>query len=403
MSNLEYTIKELPDLLPLGIRNNMMQNNMLLKDMGDSINTFKESVLLSNPYYNKFYKHMKVEKLLGFINTTASQTKSMSPVMDQFQETHIEFEDGYIDTKNISNFYYGPEYITSIDRFSANNMLNLYQEYFVPTGRFSNIAYLNTIDPVGIRVKPKTKRSIPTSYGYTTKDIRDQQKDISCNLIIIDIGAGSTVTMEETFLSNPALKLYNILYLVREDAKLVLNRSFAPDLGAHIIESKVIQFPNSKFECNTQGGSNPYSQELTEVEIWDNCTTHINGRYYIEKDIVNNVYTKLHHKGTDSFSRVDVKTVLEGNAHSSFRGEIVVDKEAINTDADLKNNNLLCSTKAVAISEPQLDINTKEIQCAHGCTVSNIDADQLYFLQSRGISKQHASNMLKESFLGLIL
>ena len=45
MSNLEYTIKELPDLLPLGIRNNMMQNNMLLKDMGDSINTFKESVL----------------------------------------------------------------------------------------------------------------------------------------------------------------------------------------------------------------------------------------------------------------------------------------------------------------------------------------------------------------------
>ena len=149
MSNLEYTIKELPDLLPLGIRNNMMQNNMLLKDMGDSINTFKESVLLSNPYYNKFYKHMKVEKLLGFINTTASQTKSMSPAMDQFQETHIEFEDGYIDTKNISNFYYGPEYITSIDRFSANNMLNLYQEYFVPTGRFSDIAYLNTIGPVG--------------------------------------------------------------------------------------------------------------------------------------------------------------------------------------------------------------------------------------------------------------
>lgn len=402
MSNLEYTLKELPSLLPLGIRTNMTQNNLLLQSMGDTIEAFEKSVSLNNPYYNKFYKHMKVNRLNDFINTTSSGTKHISSLVgSDYMGSRTEIEDGYIDAR--TREFFEPDDVKTIDRFTSDNMLNLYQEYFTPTGRFSDLAFLNTIGPVGSRIKANTHRTLDYVYGYQSNELREQQKDISCNLIIIDIGKNSNITIEETFLSNPALKLYNILYLVRDGSSLTLNRDFSPDTGAHVIESKVIQFPNSSFTINSIGGRNPYCQELTEVEIHDSCTTYVNGRYYVEGDAVNNVYTQLHHIGKSSLSRVDVKSVLEGNAHSSFRGEIVVDKSAEDTDADLKNNNLLCSSTATAISEPQLDINTKEIQCAHGCTVSNIDAEQLYFLQSRGISKQKATNILKESFLGLVL
>jgi Fe-S cluster assembly protein SufD len=76
-----------------------------------------------------------------------------------------------------------------------------------------------------------------------------------------------------------------------------------------------------------------------------------------------------------------------------------VDKDAINTDAQLVNKNLLLSSKATAITEPQLDINTKEIACSHGCTVSNINEDQLYLLESRGIETNIAEETLKQCFL----
>jgi Fe-S cluster assembly protein SufD len=90
---------------------------------------------------------------------------------------------------------------------------------------------------------------------------------------------------------------------------------------------------------------------------------------------------------------------VDDSAHSSFLGKITVDKEAEGVDAELFNKNLLLSNKATAITEPQLDINTKEINCKHGCTVSNINKEDLYYLESRGIETVWAEETLKKCFL----
>ena len=107
----------------------------------------------------------------------------------------------------------------------------------------------------------------------------------------------------------------------------------------------------------------------------------------------------VNHLENNSISDIDVKTVVDGDSNSSFIGNIFVDKIARGTDAKLFNKNLLLSNKATAISEPQLDINTKDIECSHGCTVSNIDPQQLYLLNARGLDSQSARNTLKECFL----
>jgi Fe-S cluster assembly scaffold protein SufB len=50
-------------------------------------------------------------------------------------------------------------------------------------------------------------------------------------------------------------------------------------------------------------------------------------------------------------------------------------------------------------TRPVLDIHTKEIKCQHGCTVSNVNEDHMYYLQSKGVDRITASEMLVESFL----
>ena len=107
----------------------------------------------------------------------------------------------------------------------------------------------------------------------------------------------------------------------------------------------------------------------------------------------------VHHKDINSCSNVDVRSVLDDKSFSSFLGNIVVDDDAIDVKAHLVNKNLLLSDKASAVTEPQLDINTKEIECTHGCTISNIDKDDLYYLNSKGIDNFEATEILKEAFL----
>ena len=125
----------------------------------------------------------------------------------------------------------------------------------------------------------------------------------------------------------------------------------------------------------------------------------LDGRYNIKGQHNNHVGVLVNHLENDSISDIDVKSVVDGQSNSSFIGNIYVDKSANGTDAKLFNKNLLLSNKATAISEPQLDINTKDIACSHGCTVSNINRDQLYLLQARGLDNQKAKETLKECFL----
>ena len=97
-------------------------------------------------------------------------------------------------------------------------------------------------------------------------------------------------------------------------------------------------------------------------------------------------------------SKKDLRLIID-NAKLRKKKRVTKSKNAIDTDAELVNKNLLVSNTATAITEPQLDIHTKEIACSHGCTVSNIDEKQLYFLQSRGIETNMAEETLKQCFL----
>ena len=161
----------------------------------------------------------------------------------------------------------------------------------------------------------------------------------------------------------------------------------------------MIQFPGSSFEYNVSGEGSKYNQDLMYIDVYDDCLTKVNGKFDLYGNYVNNNLIQIHHKAENSKSIVDVKTIVEDKSHSSFLGSIIVDKNAVNTDASLINKNLLLSNDATAITEPQLDINTKEISCSHGCTVSNIDPNELYYLESRGIERHMAEETIKQCFL----
>jgi Fe-S cluster assembly protein SufD len=97
------------------------------------------------------------------------------------------------------------------------------------------------------------------------------------------------------------------------------------------------------------------------------------------------------------------KTIVDGQAHSVFNGRMAVAQKAQLTSASQLNRNLLLSDKARVDTKPQLEIVADNVKCAHGATVSQLQADEIFYLQSRGISAPAAQRLLIYGFAMEIL
>jgi Fe-S cluster assembly protein SufD len=97
------------------------------------------------------------------------------------------------------------------------------------------------------------------------------------------------------------------------------------------------------------------------------------------------------------------KAIVDGKAHSVFNGRIVVAQPAQLTNASQLNRNLLLSNQARVDTKPQLEIVADNVKCAHGATVSQLQADEIFYLQSRGISADQAQRLLIYAFAMEIL
>lgn len=110
------------------------------------------------------------------------------------------------------------------------------------------------------------------------------------------------------------------------------------------------------------------------------------------------VSTAQEHVSPHTFSDLLYRTVLKDRAQSAWGGNIYVYPSANHTDAYQKNDNLLLSERAHADTLPGLEIQAHEVRCTHGATAGKIDAEQIFYLMSRGLPYTEAEKLIVEGF-----
>lgn len=111
------------------------------------------------------------------------------------------------------------------------------------------------------------------------------------------------------------------------------------------------------------------------------------------------INTSQNHNCESTKSNLLFKSVLDGESKLEFHGKIFVSPDARKTDAYQRNDNILLSPRAYAISSPVLEILTNDIKCSHAATISPLSEDEFFYLQSRGLSRRVAQNLLVSGFL----
>ena len=109
-------------------------------------------------------------------------------------------------------------------------------------------------------------------------------------------------------------------------------------------------------------------------------------------------YQKNDHVSPSSTSSMDLYTVMTDESRATFSAMIRIPQTGVKTEATQRNKNLLLSKKSSVQTLPQLEIETDDVKCAHGASISQVDPSQLYYLQSRGINAQDAEAMIVNGF-----
>ena len=113
----------------------------------------------------------------------------------------------------------------------------------------------------------------------------------------------------------------------------------------------------------------------------------------------NEVVTNVRHLGPDGRSRQTVRSVLGGKAVGSYLGRVEVARGAQKTDGEQSIKAILLDRGATANAKPELEIYADDVKCAHGASVGELDAAQLFYAMSRGLSPEDARALLLEGFI----
>lgn len=124
----------------------------------------------------------------------------------------------------------------------------------------------------------------------------------------------------------------------------------------------------------------------------------VDGLVLIDGDQVSDTHSVMDHRFPFVESHQLHKCVINDKAHSIFNGKIFVRKDAQKVDSFQENRNLLLSRKGLVNTKPQLEIFADDVLCTHGATIGQLEEDEVFYLNSRGLSDQKARELLTYAF-----
>lgn len=172
----------------------------------------------------------------------------------------------------------------------------------------------------------------------------------------------------------------------------------------HIGKSAIAQAKDSRYSCiEVNTGSKISRHNLEIYQKGEGTQTTLNGLTVVGGEQLADTHSNVVLNYPHGMVAQLQKCIVEDRAHSVFNGRVFVAKAAQLTDASQLNRNLILSRKGRVDTKPQLEIIADDVKCTHGATVSQLEAEELFYLQSRGLDPVTSRNLLIDGFAGEIL
>ncbi len=217
---------------------------------------------------------------------------------------------------------------------------------------------------------------------------------------LILVGANSQCSIVETYVGAGA-------YFTNAVTEIVLGENAVVDhykvqresLEAFHVATMQVQVGRSaNFSSHSIALGGALARNDANAVLSEGSHATLNGLYIVNGTQHVDNHTVIDHAKPHATSHELYKGILDGTANAVFNGRIIVRKDAQKTDSKQTNKNLVLSDNAVIHTKPELQILADDVRCTHGATIGQLDAESMFYLQSRGIGKNEARAMLTHAF-----
>src|SRR5882724_8126821 len=262
-----------------------------------------------------------------------------------------------------------------------------------------NTAFINS--GVFVLIPKDVKLGVPFQITYLSEPGSTNSVSFPRVLVVAEENSSATVIEsyrsigEGRYLTNAVIEI-----VLKEGARLEHYRLQRESRGAfHVATTSADLGPMSSYDATSiTMGAQLSRHDIRVVMDHEGAECWVDGLYVVGSDQHTDTHSVIDHKKPHCVSHQLYKGILDGKARAVFNGKVFVRPGAQKTDAMQTNKNLLLSNEARVDTKPQLEIFADDVKCAHGAAVGQIDQDELFYLETRGLNPELARNLLTYGF-----
>ena len=352
-----------------------------------------KKTILTTDILNQFVLEEAKNSRLVFVNGIySSELSNITALPDRVYVGNLH---NLSDTKKTQLAHYLGQQEGSDEFFTALNTAGLSDVAIAWVGSDVKIEtpihllFLSVVDSVPSLVQtrvlviaePHSNFSIVESYGAVTTNCTDRPQ-------------------QKPYFSNVVTEIY-----LAENSQMnhIRNQRESGD-SFHIAKTAIAQSKNSSYtNYDFNLGSKLCRHNLDIYQQGEQTESNLNGLTIIAGRQVSDTHSAIHLRHPHGKTNQLHKCIVDEYSHAVFSGKVFVPKAAQMTNASQLNRNLVLSSKARVNTKPELQITADNVKCSHGATVSQLEADEVFYLRSRGLNDYDARHLLIDAFAGEIL
>ena len=238
-------------------------------------------------------------------------------------------------------------------------------------------------------------------YNFFNKS---SENKIINNKCFISLGKNSKLNVLECYKAEDSIKYFNNTihhYSIQKNSilkKFSIDNNLDNSYNYHLTNVK--SYSNSIFENFLFSSGSSFVKNEIHCDLLESFSScFVNALIFLSKQQHHELKTNINHKHQHCKSSQLVKSILLDKSNGTYQGKIYVDKDAQKTNGYQLSKALVLSENSAFNSKPELEIYADDVKCSHGSSTGNIDQNSIFYLMSRGLSKEQANKMLVEGFL----
>ncbi|MBT8343134.1 MAG: SufD family Fe-S cluster assembly protein [Sulfurovum sp.] len=268
---------------------------------------------------------------------------------------------------------------------------------------FDPLYYLgHLLSPHAIKIELDGDTEVEIEHKYTQSDALINYR------IVLYTQANRHATVYENFVSeniDNTLVLYGYdMHVARDSSLRVVKMQSMQKSGYSMVAShkiNVARNAHAVYKSFDLGGDN--ALQLIKVELDERAEVDAGHLLYLNSEAKRGTVSQIVHRGEHSTSKQEAKNILDGDSRGIFDALIRVDETGKFTKAHQNSKAILLHDKAYMAAKPQLEIYIDELEASHGATTGQLDEKQLFYLQSRGVTRVEARKMLVIAFANTLI